>query len=162
MKLRLFSICNKNARKKLDTMWKEKLYRNLCSDYYLTTVFPKPENACEPSISNGCRKFDILRQNGYETHKVLIRLHFLRSGHKTPTLKVASSNLVGRTKKEPSVKPGGSFSVYCLFLVLAYPASVLQRKVTICARVQGALGLNLPSPVPPVTPLAAAHETAGA
>ena len=109
MKLRLFSICNKNARKKLDTMWKEKLYRNLCSDYYLTTVFPKPENACEPSISNGCRKFDILRQNGYETHKVLIRLHFLRSGHKTPTLKVTSSNLVGRTKNHRKTQVYGGF-----------------------------------------------------
>ena len=36
------------------------------------------------------------------------------------------------------------------------------RNVTICARVQSASGLNLSSPVPPVTPLAAAQATAGA
>ena len=140
MKLRLFSICNKNARKKLDTMWKEKLYRNLCSDYYLTTVFPKPENACEPGISNGCRKFDILRQNGYETRKVLIRLHFLRSGHKTPTLKVASSNLVGRTKTTVKRK----FTVVLLSgcsIAIAQPDRIFAQTANFAARFSRAICL---------------------
>lgn len=37
-----------------------------------------------------------------------------------------------------------------------------KRKVTICARVQGASGENIPFPVPEVTPLPAAQVTASA
>ncbi len=43
----------------------------------------------------------------------------------------------------------------CLYFPVAR-----NRKVTICARVQGALGLNVVALVPAVMPFSAAHSTA--
>ncbi len=50
--------------------------------------------------------------------------------------------------------------VCCLFIALDYSASALQRKVTIWARVQVALGAKWVSSTPPVMPFFAAHSTA--
>ena len=55
--------------------------------------FLRSQNACKPSISNGCRKFNILRQSRHKTRKALIWLHFIRSGHKTPARFFCSAKL---------------------------------------------------------------------
>ena len=67
-------------------------------DYCLTTISHKTEKAGLPSVFNGFHK---IQRNGMfspKTSQPLKIQHFIRIRLKTPTLSVARSNRVGRTK----------------------------------------------------------------
>ena len=92
-------------------------------DDCLTTIFPKLENACESSKFNVSRKFGELLPNREKTRKLLIRPHFTRLCHKTPTRCFYPAKLnIDKTPRELGffTKYMGSFLIALLCLYSAF------------------------------------------